>query len=77
MPREWEHGRLVAGDRSVPVPPEPGNWPRFYALLRDALDGGPPPVDPGDAVEALRVLEAARRSSPPAADPARPSAAKR
>jgi scyllo-inositol 2-dehydrogenase (NADP+) len=60
-PPEWEHGRLVAGERSVPVPPVPGDWPRFYALLRDALrNGGPPPVDPHDAVAALRVLDAAR-----------------
>ena len=63
-PQEWEHGRLVAGERSVPVPPEPGDWPCFYALLRDALRGeGPPPVDPSDAVAGLRVLEAARRAS--------------
>lgn len=63
-PPEWERGRLVAGDRSVPVPPEPGDWPRFYALVRDALlDGAPPPVDPRDAVAALRVLEAARLSA--------------
>jgi scyllo-inositol 2-dehydrogenase (NADP+) len=60
-PHEYERGRLVAGDRSVPVPPEPGDWPRFYALLRDALaSGGPPPVDPQDAVDTLRVLDAAR-----------------
>jgi predicted dehydrogenase len=63
-PAEWERGRLVAGDQSVPVPPEPGAWPRFYALLREALlSGGPPPVDPRDAVASLRVLEAARRAS--------------
>lgn len=63
-PEHWEHGRLIAGERSVPVPPEPGDWPRFYALLRDALrNGGPPPVDPRDAVETLRVLEAARRAA--------------
>jgi hypothetical protein len=61
VPPEWERGRLVAGDRSVPVPPEPGDWPRFYVLLRDALaGGGPPPVDPQDAIETLRVLDAAR-----------------
>jgi predicted dehydrogenase len=61
LPREWERGRLVAGDQSVPVPPEPGDWPRFYALARDAVRGaGPPPVDPRDAVAALRVLETAR-----------------
>jgi predicted dehydrogenase len=63
-PAEWERGRLVAGEQSVPVPLEPGAWPRFYALLRDALLGGtPPPVDPNDAVESLRVLEAARGAS--------------
>ena len=60
-PPAWERGRLVAGERSVPVPPVPGDWPRFYALLRDAIrNGGPPPVDPRDAVAALRVLDAAR-----------------
>jgi scyllo-inositol 2-dehydrogenase (NADP+) len=68
VPAAWERGRFVVGDVSTPVPPEPGDWPRFYALLRDALaTGGSPPVDPGDAVEALRVLEAARRSATEAA----------
>jgi scyllo-inositol 2-dehydrogenase (NADP+) len=63
-PQERERGRLVTGERSVPVPSEPGAWPRFYALLRDALlVGGPPPVDPREAVASLRVLEAARRAS--------------
>lgn len=63
-PEEWDYGRLIAGERSVPVPPEPGDWPRFYTLLRDALrSGGPPPVDPRDAGETLRVLEAARRAA--------------
>jgi predicted dehydrogenase len=63
-PEEWEYGRLIAGERSVPVPAEPGNWPRFYTLVRDALrEGTPPPVDPRDAVTTLRVLEAARRSA--------------
>jgi predicted dehydrogenase len=63
-PPDYEHGRLVAGERSVPVPPVPGDWPRFYALLRNAMrQDGPPPVDPSDAVMTLRVLEAARRAS--------------
>lgn len=63
-PAAFEHGRLIAADRSVPVPPEPGDWPRFYSLLRDAVrQGGPPPVEPHDAVQTLRVLEAARRSA--------------
>jgi predicted dehydrogenase len=63
-PKQWDYGRLVAGERSVPVPPEPGDWPRFYKLVRDALeDGGRPPVDPRDAVATLRVIEAARRAA--------------
>ncbi|MGI8864241.1 MAG: Gfo/Idh/MocA family protein [Solirubrobacteraceae bacterium] len=61
---EWERGRLVAGDQNVPVPGEPGDWPRFYALLEQALrQGGAPPVDPRDAVGVLRVVAAARQSS--------------
>jgi scyllo-inositol 2-dehydrogenase (NADP+) len=61
---DWERGRLVAGERSVPVPSEPGDWPRFYSELERALrEGGPPPVDPADAVTVLRVIEAARASA--------------
>lgn len=57
------HGRLVSGERSVPVS-APGDWPRFYAELERALrEGGPPPVDPRDAVAGLRVIELARRSA--------------
>jgi predicted dehydrogenase len=63
-PEEWALGRLVAGERSVPVPAERGDWPRFYALVRDAvLAGAAPPVEPQDAVRALRVLEKAREAS--------------
>jgi predicted dehydrogenase len=63
-PPVFEHGRLVAGEHSIPVRPEPGDWPRFYAMLRDALGaGGPLPVDPRDAIRTLRVLDAARRSA--------------
>jgi predicted dehydrogenase len=61
---ESRWGRLVAGERSEPIPSERGDWPRFYALLATALrDGGPAPVDPRDAVETLRILEYARRSA--------------
>ena len=61
---EFARPRLIAGERSVPLTGPPGDWPRFYALLRDALTGdGPPPVDPHDAVAALRVLEIARLSA--------------
>jgi scyllo-inositol 2-dehydrogenase (NADP+) len=61
---ESSWGRLVRGADSQPVHSEPGDWPRFYALLASALrDGGPPPVDPRDALTNLRVLEQARRSA--------------
>ena len=66
-PREaW--GRLVAGDEGRPVETVPGDYPRFYALLRDALLGDAPlPVDPADAVAVLELLEAAAAAgSPPA-----------
>jgi scyllo-inositol 2-dehydrogenase (NADP+) len=61
---DWEQGRLLAGEQSVPIPAQPGDWPRFYRLLRDALQaGGAPPVDPRDAVAVLEVIAAARRSA--------------
>ena len=61
---ESRWGRLVTGERSVPVRSERGDWPRFYALLVDALrEGAPPPVDPNDAVATLRVLEQAHASA--------------
>jgi predicted dehydrogenase len=64
MPTEPEYPRLVRGDESERVIPEPGDWRRFYELLRDALTTGASlPVEPEDALETLRVLEAARRSA--------------
>ena len=61
---EWARGRLVAGDQSIPVPAVPGDWPRFYAGVEQALRGdAPAPVDPADAVAVLRVIEAARQSA--------------
>lgn len=61
LPAASERGRLVAGDQTVEVEPEPGDWPRFYRLVAAAIrDGGPAPVDPEDAVDALRVIDAAR-----------------
>jgi predicted dehydrogenase len=57
------YGRLQAGDEQRPVETEPGAYPRFYALLRDALvAGGPMPVDPADAVTGLELLERAAAS---------------
>jgi scyllo-inositol 2-dehydrogenase (NADP+) len=61
LPAASDRGRLVAGDQTTQVEPEPGEWPRFYSLVADAIrDGGPPPVDPADAVATLHVLDAAR-----------------
>jgi predicted dehydrogenase len=57
-PEAW--GRLQQGDETRAVETEPGAYPRFYALLREALvDGTPLPVDPADAVAGLELLEAA------------------
>jgi scyllo-inositol 2-dehydrogenase (NADP+) len=64
MPAESEYPRLVYGEESEPVTPEPGDWRRFYELLRDALTTGAPlPVEPEEALTTLRVLDAARRSA--------------
>jgi predicted dehydrogenase len=61
---EYARPRLIAGERSVPLSGPPGDWPAFYAGVRDALTGAAPlPVDPQDAVAALRVLDAARLSA--------------
>lgn len=62
-PERW--GVLYAGDGSSrPIPTQPGQYRRFYELLRDAIrDGGPPPVDPADSLQVLRVLEAAERAA--------------
>ena len=58
---EERWGRLMRGDDAEPVPAEPGDWPRFYAGVADALAGsGPMPVDPRDAVAVLEVLDGAR-----------------
>jgi predicted dehydrogenase len=58
---EERWGRLIRGDDVEPVPAEPGDWPRFYAGVADALAGsGPMPVDPRDAIAVLEVLDRAR-----------------
>jgi scyllo-inositol 2-dehydrogenase (NADP+) len=63
-PAEPDYGRLTREDQSEPVIPEPGDWRRFYVLLRDALAaGGPLPVEPEEAIAVLRILEAARLSA--------------
>lgn len=42
----------------------PGDYPRFYALVRDAIvTGSAPPVDPVEALMTLRIIEAAQESA--------------
>ncbi len=58
--------RLIAGERSVPLQPEPGAWQTFYERFERALSSGTAndlPVDPRDAAEVLRVIDAARVSA--------------
>jgi predicted dehydrogenase len=59
-----DRGTFGDGERTELVPTEVGDYPRFYAQVRDALRGEAPfPVDPHGAVDALRVIEAARRAA--------------
>jgi scyllo-inositol 2-dehydrogenase (NADP+) len=54
-------GRLWDGFDSHALPSEAGDYPAFYAAVRDALRaGGPPPVPGAEAVAVLEVIEAAR-----------------
>ncbi|MQA05885.1 MAG: oxidoreductase [Streptosporangiales bacterium] len=54
-------GWLATGGSWLPVAPEPGAWPQFYADVHRALtEGTPLPVDPRDAVETQRLLDEAR-----------------
>src|SRR5262249_27636747 len=66
-PRERWGGlstELAGVDVDGAVETLPGQYERFYALLRDALTaGGPPPVAADEALRALRVIEAARDSA--------------
>jgi predicted dehydrogenase len=56
--------RLVRGEQTDPVVPEPGAWEAFYPSVLAALrDGTPMPVDPADAVRVLEILDAARESA--------------
>ena len=47
----------------TPAPPERGDYPRFYAAMRDAvLTDAPPPVTVDQALQVMRVLDAGHRS---------------
>lgn len=61
---DTDRGTFGDGEHTEPVPTETGDYPAFYAQVRDALRGNAPfPVDPHDSVEALRVIEAALASA--------------
>jgi predicted dehydrogenase len=57
-------GRLGSDDAFEQLPPRPGDYGAFYALVADALaSGGPMPVTGEEGLEVLRVLDAARESA--------------
>jgi predicted dehydrogenase len=59
-----DRGTFGDGERTELVPTEVGDYPTFYAQVRDALRGEAPfPVDPAGSVDALRVIEAAMTSA--------------
>ena len=52
----------AAAAREVPSPP--GDYPTYYAALRDAINGGgPPPVTAVEACAVMSVIEAGERST--------------
>jgi predicted dehydrogenase len=57
-------GSLVTRQGEFGVPILPGDYRKYYELVRQALiSGTKPPVDPNDAVYCLAILEAARHSA--------------
>jgi predicted dehydrogenase len=61
---EANWGRLGAADAIRPVESEPGDYPRFYAGVAQALaTGGPPPVTAAEGVAMMDALDAARVSA--------------
>lgn len=57
--------RIVDGqsDRTTPSP-ERGDYPAFYAAMRDAIRGdGPPPVPADQALTTMRIIDAGLKSS--------------
>ena len=61
---ESDRATFGDGEHTEPIDTEVGDYPRFYAQVRDALRGRAPwPVDPADSVEALRVIEAAHHAA--------------
>ena len=60
-------GRQVRADGRVEEAPSPapaGDYPAYYAQLRDAIaTGAPPPVGAEDALQVMRVIEAGLASA--------------
>ncbi|TDQ46591.1 Gfo/Idh/MocA family oxidoreductase [Actinorugispora endophytica] len=57
-------GRLGTDGETKAVPSERGDYPAFYAGVRDAVgEGEPLPVEPHEVVHGLDVIEAALRSA--------------
>ena len=57
--------RIVEGQsvRTTPAP-ERGDYPAFYAAMRDAIRAdGPPPVPADQALTTMRIIDAGLRSS--------------
>ena len=60
----WGTLTLAENGSIQKVQTEPGDYPGFYANLRDALlQGAPPPVTPDQAWRTMRALELAKQSS--------------
>ena len=54
------------GDETIRTTPTPerGDYPAFYAAMRDAILGkGPPPVTADQALTVMRIIDAGRRSA--------------
>jgi scyllo-inositol 2-dehydrogenase (NADP+) len=61
---EANWGRLGAGEGAEPVRSEPGDYPRFYALVAQAIaTGSHPPVTVAEGIAMMDVLQAARVSA--------------
>jgi len=63
-------GSIPAGDQAAdepvprPWPNRPGQWPVFYAALRDAVHGlAPNPVPPAQSLAVLRLMDLGRQSA--------------
>lgn len=64
VPPEDAWGRIVGGERPVPVPALAGDYGQFYrGVAACLLDGDPQPVAAADAVTVAEIIEAAHLSA--------------